>query len=282
MAGLTRGKKGTSGVWKRYDRPSDTARVIILAVFAIILMLPIVGMLYFTFRSSTGGFTLAHWQELFSSDSSYTWMSLEGGLVNSIILVVFTVAIEFIVVVPALILIDVRYPHLRRPMRVFMLLPIAIPAIILVVGFAPVFSFLARVVGSGAWTLALAYGILAMPFVYTTLESDLTGLDAATLTQAAESLGASWWRALMSVLLPCLRRSLVSSVLITSAIVLGEYTIASLLSRETLQTDLVVISQSDVYISVIITLIVLLLTFVALFWVSGVGRRGHGNHQEGA
>lgn len=157
-------------------------------------------------------------------------------------------------------------------MRIFMLLPIAIPAIILVVGLAPIFSVLSEFLGSGTWTLAFAYGIIAMPFVYTTIASDLDGMNAKTLTQAAESLGASWWRTLIDIIVPSLRRSISSVTLITAAIVLGEYTIASLLNRETLQTDLVMISQSDVYLSVIITFIVLVVTFVALFLVSGIGR----------
>ena len=153
-----------------------------------------------------------------------------------------------------------------------MLLPIAVPAIILVVGFAPVFSVLSIIIGSDSWTLGLAYGIIAMPFVYTAIESDLSGMNATTLTQAAESLGASWWRILFSIILPCLRRSITAATLITSAIVLGEYTIASLLNRETLQTDLVMVSQSDVYLSVIITLIMLVLKFISIFVVSGAGR----------
>ena len=237
-------------VWKRYDRPSNAARNVILTVFALFLALPIVGMLYFTFRSAMGGFTLDHWLDLFAGESSSSWTALEGGLVNSIVLVLVTIAIEYVIVIPALVLIDVR--------------------------FAPIFSVLSNLFSADVWTLALAYGIIALPFVYTTIEADLSGMNAATLAQAAESLGAGWWRILVSIMLPCLRRSIVSATLITSAIVLGEFTIASLLNRETLQTDLIVISKSDVYVSVIITLIVLVLTFIALFLVSGAGK----NHKE--
>ncbi len=263
-------------VWKRYDRPSNAVRNVILTVFALFLALPIVGMLYFTFRSATGGFTLDHWLDLFTGESSSSWSALEDGLINSIVLVLVTIAIEYVIVIPALVLIDVRFPRIKRYMRIFMLLPIAIPAIILVVGFAPIFSVLSNLFSADVWTLALAYGIIALPFVYTTIEADLSGMNAATLAQAAESLGAGWWRILVSIMLPCLRKSIVSATLITSAIVLGEFTIASLLNRETLQTDLIVISKSDVYVSVIITLIVLVLTFIALFLVSGAGK----NHKE--
>lgn len=61
-------------------------------------------------------------------------------------------------------------------------------------------------------------------------------------------------------------------MLITTAIVLGEFTIASLLNRTTLQTALISISKTDVYLSVIVTLIVLLCTLVALF-IMATGNR---------
>ncbi|MFT8593438.1 MAG: ABC transporter permease subunit [Bifidobacterium sp.] len=265
-------KAGEGATWKPYDRPSKAFTATVLTVFCIILGFPLIGMLYFTFRSSTGGFTIGHWAELFASSTTDIWDSLGSGLVNSLLLVALTILIEYAVVIPAIILIDVRFPRVQRKMRIFMLLPIAIPAIILVVGLAPIFSVLSEFLGSGTWTLAFAYGIIAMPFVYTTIASDLDGMNAKTLTQAAESLGASWWRTLIDIIVPSLRRSISSVTLITAAIVLGEYTIASLLNRETLQTDLVMISQSDVYLSVIITFIVLVVTFVALFLVSGIGR----------
>lgn len=260
-------------VWSPYDRPTQVFRRVVLVLFAVFIALPLIGMVYFTFRSSTGGFTTEHWTTVFSPRGSDIWDSLGPGLYNSLILVVCTVVIVYVLVIPAIILIDVRFPRMRRMMRVFMLFPIAVPAIILVVGFAPVFAFLSRVVGPGSWTLSLAYGVLAMPFVYTTVESDLSGLHAGTLVQAAESLGSRWSRTLVLVLVPCLRRSIVSATLMVCAIVLGEFTVASLLNRETLQTDLIVISQGDVYVSVIITLIVLVGTFAALFAVSGAGGR---------
>ena len=280
--GTGRLSRSEAGMWRPYDRPSTVTRNVILIAFALLFALPIVGMLYFTFRSATGGFTMDHWIELLSPDTSSSIEQMQVGLFNSLVLVAVTIAIEYVIVIPALVLIDVRFPRLKRWMRVFILLPIAIPAIILVVGFAPIYSWLSMWVDSGEWTLALAYGILALPFVYTTVAADLGGMNATTLVQAAESLGAGWWRILIGVIVPCLRKSIISATLIIAAIVLGEFTIASLLNRETLQTDLIVISKSDVYLSVIVTLIVLVLTFIALYLVSGLGKgRRHESRKQG-
>lgn len=262
----------TATAWRRYDRPGRAVKTVVLSGFALFLLLPIVGMLYFTFRSPTGGFTLEHWLTLFDAHD-FSSTTLIDGVLNSLMLVAVTLAIELIVVIPSFVLIAVRFPRLDRAMDMLMLLPIAIPAIILVVGLAPVLAVLSDVVGTNTWTLALAYGVLALPFVHTTISSDLRGLDCRTLSQAAESLGAGWPRTLIDVLLPCLRRSIVASMLITTAIAFGEFTIASLLNRVTLQTALISISKTDVYRSVIVTLIVLLCTLFALFAMTSGDRK---------
>ncbi|WP_244210514.1 hypothetical protein [Rathayibacter rathayi] len=76
------------------------------------------------------------------------------------------------------------------------------------------------------------------------------------------------------MLLPNLRRGLVAAALITVAVVLGEYTIASLLSRTTLQTALVQVSKSDAYAAVIFSLLSLLFAFALLLGIGRLARIG--------
>ena len=52
-----------------------------------------------------------------------------------------------------------------------------------------------------------------------------------TLTEAAQSLGAGWPTILVQVILPNMRVALLSGAFLTFAIVIGEFTIASLLAR---------------------------------------------------
>lgn len=270
--------------WNRYDRPSRITGTVILSLFAAVVTVPVIGLASFTFRSPNGGMTLDHWRALFAGQGSFIVKELRAGLLNSLMLVAVTLLIAFVVIIPAIVLIEVRFPRLHQVMHTLMLLPMAVPAIILVVGLAPVFSVTTRIFGTNTWSLALAYGILAMPYIYTTLTAGLDGMHAQTLAQAAQSLGASWHRTLLTVLLPCLRRPLVTSTLITTAIVLGEFTISSLLNRVTLQTALIAVGKTDVFLSVIVTLLVLLTTFAALYVCGGIGRataeRNRTNHKE--
>jgi putative spermidine/putrescine transport system permease protein len=85
-----------------------------------------------------------------------------------------------------------------------------------------------------------------------------------TLSEAARSLGASWAQVIVRVILPNLRRGILSAVLLTVAVVLGEYTIASFLSQTTFQTALLLIQQTDPYAGVIFAVFALIFVFILL------------------
>jgi len=156
-------------------------------------------------------------------------------------------------------------------MEVICILPVSVPAIVLVVGLAPVYSVLARLFGSGVWTLAFAYGVTVLPYAYRAIQSNLDAFDARTLSEAARSLGAGWGTVLLRVLLPGLRRGILAGAFISVAVVLGEFTIASLLNRVNLQTALVVVSKSDPYTAVILSLLALAFAFLLLLAIGRLG-----------
>ena len=62
--------------------------------------------------------------------------------------------------------------------------------------------------------------------------------------------------------------------LIAVAVVLGEFTIASLLNRQNLQTALVLVNRQDAYVSVIFTLLALLFCFLLLLLIGRTGSLG--------
>jgi putative spermidine/putrescine transport system permease protein len=179
--------------------------------------------------------------------------------------------IVLLLLVPTMILVQLRFPRLRRAMEIICILPVSIPAIVLVVGLAPVYSVVARIFGSGVWTLAFAYGITVLPYAYRAIQSNLDAVDVRTLSEAARTLGAGWGTVLLRVLLPNLRRGILAGAFIAAAVVLGEYTIASLLNRINLQTALVVVSKDDPYTAVILSLLALAFAFLLLLVIGRFG-----------
>jgi putative spermidine/putrescine transport system permease protein len=116
------------------------------------------------------------------------------------------------------------------------LLPLVIPAIVIVFGYIRMYGsnsplpFLATRRGSDV-LLIIGYATLALPYMYRAVDTGLRTIDVRTLTEAAQILGAGWTTIMLRVILPNVLISVLSGAFLTFAIVLGEFTMASLLNR---------------------------------------------------
>lgn len=265
MIGLAAGRRAAHA-------PSRPVQIGILGVVGLVFAIPIVAMVEFTMRSGLDGdHNFDRWRALVGGGSAAEYRPVLVALGNSVGLAIGTVFIVLVLFVPTMVLIHLRFPRLRRVMEFVCILPISIPAIVLVVGLAPVYSVLARLAGSGVGTLAFAYGITVLPFAYRAVQSNLDAIDVRTLSEAARTLGASWPNVLLGVLVPNLRRGILAGAFISVAVVLGEFTIASLLNRVNLQTALLVVSKNDPYTAVIMSLLALAFAFVLLLLIGRLG-----------
>ena len=256
-----------SGISTVGAAPGRLARTVILGVVGILFTIPIVAMIEFSLRNLAGGYTIAHWAGIFSPTATVTYAVVFTGLGNSLLLAVVTVVIILVILLPTMVLVQLQFPRLRRVLEFVCIIPITVPAIVMVVGLAPVYSVVARLAGSSIWTLAFAYGITVLPYAYRAIQSNLSAVDVVTLSEAARSLGAGWGSVLWRVILPNLRRGTLAAAFITVAVVLGEFTIASLLNRVNLQTALVQVSKSDPFVAVIFSLLALAFAFVLLLLI---------------
>ena len=206
--------------------PSRATRWVIAVVVGGVFAVPLASTLLFTLRGEDAGtYTLANWTGLFSAANARALSPLWEGLTNSLILAVATVGLVLVLLAPTMILINLRFPKLRRTFEFLALLPISIPAIVLVVGLAPIYLVIGRTLGTGAWTLAFAYGVTVLPFAFRAIQAAIDAIDLRTLTEAARSLGAGWTTVIVQVLAPNLRTGLLAASLISTAVVLGEFTI---------------------------------------------------------
>ncbi len=254
--------------------PRRTTRVIILSATALFLGTPIAALVGFTIRGGLdGGLTADHWLGLFSGDLGAAAKPLAAGVQNSLVLALVTVALMLVLLVPTMVLVRLHVPRWEKVIEFVCLLPLTIPAVALVVGLAPVFRVVAQIFGSSSWTLAFAYVILVLPFSYRAIHANLMAVDVPTLTQAARSLGASWFHVLWDVILPNLRRGILAASFISIAAVLGEFTIASLLSRTNLQTSLVLVAKQDPYLSNIVVVLSLVFALILLIVIGRVGNQ---------
>ncbi|MCT9003244.1 ABC transporter permease [Microbacterium memoriense] len=251
--------------------PSRATRWVIGLSVGIVFAIPLVATLLYTFRDGDG-YSLDNWIRVFDPANTQILTPIWTGLGNSLILAVVTVAIVLLLLLPTMILVELRFPRLASMFEFVVLLPISIPAIVLVVGLAPIYLQIGRALGTGAWTLAFAYGITVLPFAYRSIKASIDAVDLKTLAEAARSLGAGWPAVLAHALIPNLRQGLLAASLISVAVVLGEFTIASLLNRQVLQTALVVSNKIDPYASAMFTLLSLLFVFLLLLLLGRAAR----------
>lgn len=255
--------------------PSRTARIVILTVVGLVFLVPLAAMFEFTLRTSgkPGVYSFDHYVSIFHADPALgtDYTPVFEGIQNSLLICLLTVAIMLLILLPTMLLVELRYPRFRRVLEFVCILPITIPSIVLVVGFVPVYRRVAGVFGSEPWTLAFAVGIIVLPYAYRPIATNIQAFDLVTLTEAARSLGASWPVAIGRVILPNMRRGVISAVFLTVAVVLGEYTIASFLSQNTFQTALLLISQTDSYVATIFALAALVFAGILLVIIGRFG-----------
>jgi putative spermidine/putrescine transport system permease protein len=227
-------------------------------------------MLDFSTRGAGSSRTLEAWTAI----ASYT--ELVSAIAVTLELAVITVGGMLCLLVPTMVWVHLRLPAVRRVMEFFCLLPLTIPAIVLVVGLAPVFSWLAYFFGDTPLVLAFVFVVLVMPFAYRAIDAGLRAVDIGTLSEAALGLGASWWSTLFRIVIPSIRGALLSAAVLSIALVMGEYTIASLLNYNTLQVVLYQVGLRNAAVSVAVSLAALVFGFILLFIVSSAGSRRRG------
>jgi len=253
-------------------------RWVVVGLTGLFFALPLLGMAEFTTRAPGGGRTLQTWATLFdvtAIDADYP--ELRTGLLASAGLVLLTVAIMLVMLVPTMTWVRLRMPGMRRTIEFICLLPLTIPAIVLVVGLAPVYAWVAYFLGESSLWLAFAYVVLVLPYAYRALDAGLGAIDVVTLAEAARSLGAGWPTVMWRIILPNVRTAVLSASFLSVALVLGEFTIANLFSRDNLQVAINLLGKRDSSLATAAALTALILAFVVLFAMSfvGAGRRSH-------
>jgi putative spermidine/putrescine transport system permease protein len=247
-------------------------RYVVFTVFGLFFLLPLLALLRFSLEGSTlGTWSASAWSQIVSYQGpppllSAVEITLELGVLTSVV--------TLLLLVPTMIWIRLRVQWISRTFEFLCTLPLTIPAIVLVVGLAPVYNRI-RHYELSALMLFWAYVILALPYAYRALSAGLNAIDVKTLSEAARSLGARWFTVMFRVIAPNMWQAILNALLLSAALALGEFTIAYTLLYTNLQVELFSISRNTPNASVIFStsLAALIFAFILLLIVSYAGRR---------
>lgn len=248
-------------------------RWVVLTVTLTFFAIPLLSMLDFTTKGSGGnGRSGATWAALVDVQKiTDEYPALREGFIASVLLCIFTAVVMLVLLVPTMTWVRLRLPGLTRTVEFICLLPLTVPAIVLVVGLTPIYAWVYYLLGPSTVWLGLAYVVLVLPYAYRSIDAGLRAIDVRTLSEAARTLGASWFTVMWRIVLPNLRTAVLSASFLSVALVLGEFTIASLFSKKNLQVAMYELGKSDAQISIAVGLAALVFAFVVLFAMSFVG-----------
>jgi len=255
---------------RRRHRRLEPFRTIVLVVLGILFLVPIGAMVEF----STRGVGINSPRTLSSFTSIFSYPDLTGAIVASLELAAITSAAMLVLLLPTMVWVRLRVPRMVRVIEVLCLAPLTIPAIVLVVGLAPLYQWININLSDSILTLGFAYLILVLPYAYRSLDAGLSGVDVRTLSEAARSLGAGWATVVTRIIVPNMSSAVLNACLLSVAVVLGEFTIANLLNFENLQVAIATIGRANAGVSIAVAVASLLFVFVLLLALSFVPRPG--------
>ncbi|QLF70893.1 ABC transporter permease [Peteryoungia desertarenae] len=193
-------------------------------------ILPLIGMTNFSLKMRRGEYSFDAYEKVFADPRFQETFSY------SVTMALVTIAFGVFLVVPTAYWVRLKLPFLRPYIEFITLLPLVIPAIVVVFGYIRLYntSSWLPLTGSAIGTdilLMFGYATLGLPYMYRAVDTGLRTIDVATLTEAAQSLGAGWVTIIGRIILPNVTVAVMSGAFVTFAIVMGEFTMAALLNK---------------------------------------------------
>jgi len=236
----------------------------------IYLFLPILVMAVFGFNDIEGrfnftwqGFTLDHWQNLFSR-----YPALNQSLINSLVVgIISTVVATTFGTLIGLAL--TRYEFRGRgPLNMLIFLPIATPEIVL--GASLLALFVSAGVSRDLTTITLAHIMFNISFVVVTVRARIAGFDRA-IEEAAMDLGADEWTTFRKVTFPLIFPGILAAALLAFALSIDDFVITQFTAGQTTTFPLWVYGASRIgvppQVNVMGTLIFLIALVGIVIWL---------------
>ncbi|MGO4704430.1 ABC transporter permease [Microvirga sp. 2MCAF38] len=252
-------KNSRSGAW------------ISITLGALYFLIPLIATFEFSLRLRRGEYSFDAYRVVLTDPH------FQATFTYSAIVALATIIVGAVLIVPTAYWVQLRLPRLRPVMEFVTLLPLVIPPIVLVFGYLRMYNSsswlpLTGSVGGTNVLLTFGYVTLALPYMYRAVDTGLRAIDVRTLTQAAESLGAGWPTILLRVILPNVRVAVLSGAFLTFAIVIGEFTIASLLSRPAFGPYLQLVGANRAYEPSALAIIAFMITWACMGLIQVIGR----------
>ncbi len=262
-----------------------------LVLVMLYLLIPLGATLVFGL-SGGNGIDFSSYKQIFA-DGDFTktlLISLELALASTVLAIVL--------VTPTAYWVQLRLPQARPLMDFLSLVPFAVPAIVMSLGLLEVYGTpntlinilslgLVPILSNPPFTLvnsppllACAYVIVSLPFVYRPIDNSLRAINTRVLSEAASSLGSTWWRTFLTIILPNVWPGVVSAALLSFSTAMGEFTLASLFGLYTFPIYLNQVGQNDAHKAASLSILSFIFTLICVLGIVLFVRRRPGQQIE--
>jgi len=228
-AGRPRGLKAVRG--KDILSLEGVALIIYSAVMFLLVLGPMIAVVWQSFTSRSGFFTLRFYSDIFSVKAdSVIGISPFQTIVNSLYFAVL--AVIFSLLLSMLLSYALYYGRNGKEkwLDPLFMLPMGVSAVTL--GFGMIRAFISppvQIYGSW-WAIAIAHTVIVFPFVFRSVSNSVRGMNP-DLTAAARTLGASRLQSFLMVELPQITPGMVVGAIFGFAISIGEFGATLMLYR---------------------------------------------------
>jgi putative spermidine/putrescine transport system permease protein len=218
-AGANSQSPGGGGAW----------RVPVLAAFIVFMIVPVIATALFSVAIRWDrtiwpeGLTLAWWVKVTGR------YAFRDTLTNSLVVSAATVVLTAVLVTPAVYWTHTRLPRMKPWLEFLSLVPFALPGVVLALGLVRFYSRIPLPIINTPTILVAAYGVLTLPFMHRAVANAMESIDARTLGEAAQSLGADPRRTFLRVIVPNIVPGIVNGGLLAFSVAFAEFTLANLL-----------------------------------------------------
>ena len=247
---------------------------IVFIIGMIYFFLPLVAVFEFSLRAKRGVYSFEAYRVAFQDPEFYRNFGM------SLLWALLTIFISLLLIVPTAYWVNLRMRRWRPVVEFFTLMPFVVPAVVLVFGMSRLYARVAFMVELPVLLIA-GYVVLSFPYIYRAVDTGLRAVDVRTLTEAAQSMGAGWGVILFQVIFPNLRVAILSGVFLTFAIVMGEFTFASLLSFDAFGPYMEEIGAMRAYTPQALAVVSFLITWLCIGLINRIARGAPGQAQVG-
>jgi putative spermidine/putrescine transport system permease protein len=234
-----------------------------VAIGSIYFLGPLVATFEFSLRMRRGVYSFDAYRSVFAD------VQFRETFSYSILMAVLTIIIGMLLIVPTAYWVRLRLPQMRPVVEFITLLPLVIPSIVIVFGYLRLYnsaSYLPFTASERATDLLLIFSFmtLSLPYMYRSVDTSMRAIDVRVLTEAAESLGAPLRTIMLRCIFPNVMSGVLSGSFITFAIVIGEFTLPSLLNRPAFGPYLQLIGANKAYEPPALAMIAFAMTWASM------------------